>query len=388
MSVAVATIAQTIEQIAPKAWAEEWDNVGLLVGSGSRQVDKILVTLDGTLEVVEEAKEIGAQLIVAHHPIMFRPLKNLRADNPVAEIPLYLLENDISYYAAHTNLDQSVLAASWTLADAVGLEEAELLAPMGQERLVKFVVFVPVPDVEAVRQALVKAGVGEGITDGPHGANYAESFFSVKGEGMFRPLGGAEPAIGRVGELTRVAEVRLESIVPESLAERAVRAMRKAHPYEEPAYDLIPLQNTGRSRGYGVIGKLPQATLLRDVWRGILGLLKPYCGNPGSGLAGARLAGDPNRFVRKIAFVNGSGGSFVGKALFKGADLLITGDVDHHAALDAAQGGMAIGDIGHFASEIAMVHNLARLLEKEKALQGVQVHISSANTVPWTNITN
>ena len=383
MTVAVATVAQTIERIAPTAWAEEWDNVGLLVGSGRKQVAKILVSLDGTLEVVQEAVDIGAQLIVAHHPIMFRPLKNLREDNPAAQIPLRLIQHDIAYYAAHTNLDQSVLSASWTLAESLGLAETELLAPVGQERLVKLVVFVPEPEAEAVRQALVRVGVGEGITDGPHAANYAESFFAAKGEGMFRPLAGAEPAIGRIGDFIRVEEVRLESIIPEFLAERAVRSMRKVHPYEEPAYDLIPLQNPGRSWGYGVLGRLKEGVPLGEFWRQILTAVNPYCAGEGQNITGARLAGDPRRLVKKIAVVNGSGSSFVGKALFKGVDLLVTGDIDHHAALDAVQGGMAIGDIGHFASEISMVHNLGKLLQNEKVLSGVQVQLSRVNKVPW-----
>lgn len=377
MSVSISTIAQIIEKAAPKAWAEDWDNVGLLVGSGAKPVERILLALDGTMEVVEEAKACGAQLIAAHHPIMFRPLKNLREDNPAAEVPLRLLKYDIAYYAAHTNLDQSVFSSSLTIGRDLGLVGMEWLSPTGQEPLVKLVVFVPAAEAESLRQALVKAGFGEGITDGPQSDYYSESFFQTKGEGMFRPLPGAKPAIGRIGELTRVEEVRLETIIPERLKEKAVRAMRKAHPYEEPAFDLIPLQNTGRSRGYGAIGKLPEPDTLANVWGKLRGLLKT------SQIGGLRLAGDMEKEIRKVAIVNGSGGSFVPKALFKGADLLITGDVDHHAVLDALQGGMAIADIGHFVSEMPMIYALKNLLKDEKILKDLEIIISTWNKVPW-----
>ncbi|WP_206810906.1 Nif3-like dinuclear metal center hexameric protein [Paradesulfitobacterium ferrireducens] len=414
MAATVGSIAQTIEKAAPKQWAEEWDNVGLLVGNMADRVERVLLALDGTLEVVAEAKERNAQMIVAHHPLMFRPLKNLRADNPQAEVPLQLLKHGIAYYAAHTNLDQSRFSASRLLGQSLGLREMDYLAVTGYESLVKLAVFVPAADVEKVRQALVKAGVGESITGGAHSTFYAESFFQSNGEGMFRPLPGAEPALGAIGELTRVAEVKLESILPERLSERAIKALLKAHPYEEPAYDLIPLQNRGQARGYGIIGYLPQAESLGNVWNRLLGLLRdepwadwvderpkesprseqnpvlvrePKSVNMGKNtetcFSGIRLAGDLAKAVRKVAILNGSGGSFVQKALFQGTDLFIAGDIDHHAALDALQGGMAVADIGHFISERPMVHNLAHYLRSAKALQGVEFIMSKADKSPW-----
>lgn len=386
MPVSVNYIAQTIERVAPKAWAEEWDNTGLLVGDGAAQIERLLLTLDATPEVLQEAIAYGAQIVVAHHPILFRPLKNLRYDNSAAEIPLKLIQHGIAYYAAHTNLDQSVLSSSWTLARALGLRQVEILAPKGEEALVKLVVFVPLADVERVRLALVQAGVGEAITEGEHSAFYAETFFQSVGEGMFKPLPGSEPALGRIGELTRVAEVKLESILPERLLSRAVKALRKAHPYEEPAYDIIPLRNHGRAHGYGVIGYLSQTDTLENTWQLLqealtdrAGALFPHI----YPLNGLRYAGNPGQIIRKIAIVNGSGGSFVPKAIAQGADLLIAGDVDHHQVLDALQCQLAVADIGHFLSEAPMLKDLAAYLKTDKLLNQVEIMISRANTGPW-----
>lgn len=280
MAVTTELVAQLLEKIAPKSWAEDWDNVGLLVGSGATPIERILITLDGTLEVVEEAKAFGAQLIVAHHPIIFRPLKNLRADNAAAQVPLRLLQHQIGYYTTHTNLDQSIFSSSRALGKVLGLKEMKIL--------------------------------------------------------------------------------------------------------EEPPNDLIPLLNRGEQRGYGVSGYLPNPEKLGDVWKRFLGDLnqtgvyaQPY------DLAGVRLAGALENVVRKVAIVNGSGARFVQKALFKGVDLLITGDVDHHAALDALEGGMAVGDLGHFLSEAPMLQTMYHYLSTDKALQGVEIRVSKINRSPW-----
>ncbi len=387
MPVSVGLITQLIEKIAPKSWAEDWDNVGLLVGSATAPVERILVTLDGTSEVVEEAEACGAQLIVAHHPIMFRSLKNLREDNREAQIPLRLIRSGIAYYAAHTNLDQSSVSSCWTIGHALRLKRMELLAPVARENLVKLIVFVPVTQVDVVRQALVSIGVGEGITDGPQSNYYAESFFQGPGEGIFRPLQGANPAIGRVGELTWVEEIRLESIVAENQVERVLRTLRKAHPYEEPAYDLIPLKNTGKSRGYGAIGYLEEPQKLEILWPRLQEVFKTGAWATSAAQykypAGMRVAGDFQKSIRKIAIVNGSGGDYISKALFKGVDLFISGDIGHHNVLDALERNMAVADIGHYLSEVPMVYSLTNHLRGEKALHSLEIMISSKNSVPW-----
>jgi dinuclear metal center YbgI/SA1388 family protein len=383
MSISVGLIAQTIERIAPKSWAEDWDNVGLLVGNPSTPVERILLTLDGTLEVLQEARERGAQLIVAHHPILFRPLKNLRSDNQAAQIPIQLIQAGIAYYAAHTNLDQSSYSSSWTLGRALGLQRMDYLSVTNLEKLVKFVTCVPQTHAELVRQALVKVGVGEGVTSGPNGDKYSECFFRTEGIGMFRPLQGSNPTIGETGALACVEETRLESLIPVQGIDRAVKALKRAHPYEEPAFHLIPLLNDGPPRGYGVVGYLNQATELGVIREKVLVALKELVPSTINQEPGVRMTGKPNRQIRKIVIVNGSGGSFIPKAVFKGADLLITGDVDHHGALDALEAGMAVLDIGHFWSEVPMINTLSSYLKNEKGLSDVEFLVSENMQSPW-----
>ncbi len=386
MPVSVGLIAQIIERVAPKAWAEEWDNVGLLVGDFAAPVERILVALDATPEVLQEAREKDVQLIAAHHPILFRALKNLRSDNQSARLPIQMIQSGIAYYAAHTNLDQSSLSSSWSLGRALELEKLEHLKVTHAEKLVKLVTFVPEDHAEAVRQALVNVGVGEGITGGSHAAEYAECFFAVAGTGMFRPLDKAHPTIGEVGELTRVEEIRLESILPENRIDRVVKALQKAHPYEEPAYDLIPLYNRGASRGYGVIGYLKEPESLGSFALKLSAGLRKLAPASLAEEPELRASGNPEQVLRKIAIVNGSGGSFISQALFKGADLLITGDVDHHEVLDALEAGLPIMDMGHFWGEIPMVKTLAEHLKAEKALAGVEVIISQKMKSPWREL--
>ena len=392
MAVSVGQVEQLIEKLAPRSWAEDWDNPGLLVGASSQKIEKMLLTLDVTMEVIAEAVEKEAKLIVAHHPLMFKPLKNLRMDNQSALLPLSLFRNGISFYAAHTNLDQSVLAASAVLARVLKLEQTEYLEVTSEENLVKIVTFVPEEHVEDVRKALAAEGVGTAITDGIHSENYGDCFYQTKGEGMFRALDGAEPTIGQIGELTRVEEIKLESIVAEKSLARAVRALHKAHPYEEPAYDLIPLKNKGKKRGYGLIGYLPEPKTLAEIWEQFLATLKENIDDTGSQIfpaaydfSAVRLAGDLNKKIKKVAIANGSGSSFVQKAIFKGADLYITGDVDYHGVLESLEAGMALGELGHFLSEIPMIQALYEYLRRDKTMQGVEILISSKNKVPWVN---
>lgn len=383
MPVSIGLIAQIIEKIAPKSWAEEWDNVGLIVGDYSVPVERVLITLDATPEVFEEAKEKDVQLIIAHHPIIFRPLKNLRSDNRGASLPVQLIQAGIGYYAAHTNLDQSPYSSSWTLGKVLELVKMDTFSMTGSDKLIKLVTFVPQTHTEQVRLALAKAGVGEGVTDGPHSGEYSECFFAGEGTGMFRPHAGANPTIGEIGELTRVEETRLESIIPEKLIDKAIKALRKAHPYEEPAYDLIPLQNPGPYRGYGVVGYLEQPISLGNMSIKISTCLRSLAPHEYEDEPALRIVGNPDKPIRKVAIINGSGGSFIPKAIFKGVDLLITGDVDHHEALDALEAGISIIDMGHFWGELPMTKTLAEYLKGDQALAGVEFLVSEKMKSPW-----
>lgn len=426
MAVSVGLVEQLIERIAPRSWAEEWDNPGLLVGSSAQKVNKILLTLDATMEVVDEAVLEHADLIVAHHPLVFKPLKNLRLDNQGALLPLTLFRQGISFYAAHTNLDQSVLSSSLTFARLLGLEHIEYLEVTSSEKLFKIVTFVPEEKLEEVRQALAAEGVGSGITAGEHSKYYSDCFYQTRGEGMFKALSGAEPSIGKIGELTRVSEIKLESIVEERALSRAVKALHRVHPYEEPAYDLIPLKNTGQRRGYGAIGYLSKPKTMEELYEQFMACLaansvrntklinrdstsiytpndnlKINCSsesNMNSGasdvskifpygydLSSLRIAGDLKKKIKKIAITNGSGGSFVRNAIFKGADLYITGDLDYHGVLDSLEADMAVWEMGHFLSEIPMIQSLYEYLNGDKAMKEVQIAVSARNNTPWKN---
>ncbi|MCL1916865.1 MAG: Nif3-like dinuclear metal center hexameric protein [Peptococcaceae bacterium] len=384
MAVSVGHIARIIEEKAPKSWAAEWDNVGLLVGDYAQKVDKVLVALDGTRDVVEEAEGVGAQLIVAHHPLMFTPLKNLRDDNRQARIPLALLRSHIAYYAAHTNLDQSEFSPSLSLAKLVGVSRPELLDSTA-EQLYKIATFVPVADAEVLRKKLAQAGVGKGFASGDHGECYEECFFQVQGQGMFRATVGADPAVGRVGELTQVDEIRLESIVEERYLSRAVRTLQKDHPYEEPAFDVIKQETPGRLHGYGAVGELAEAVPLGVLWTEFLEKLPGYLGREYD-ISAVRVTGDFGQPIRKVAVANGSAGSFLPAVLGRGADLFITGDLSYHQVLDALEEGIAVIEMGHFLSEIPMMQSLRDFLTQRKELAQVEWVMSRKNKGLWERI--
>ncbi|MDR1604999.1 MAG: Nif3-like dinuclear metal center hexameric protein [Gracilibacteraceae bacterium] len=379
MAVTVGLIEQLIEALAPKTWAESWDNPGLLVGDGGQKVRQILLALDGVPAVVDEAAALGAELIVTHHPPLFQPLRNLRGDNPAAQVPLSLYRRGIACLAAHTNLDQSPLSSSLAFGRLLPLGETDFLEPTGAESLYKLVVFTPPAQTENVRLALAGAGVGAGVSGGPRSALYAECFFRTEGEGMFRPLPGAEPHSGRVGELARVAETRLESVVAGRNLNRALRALRRAHPYEEPAYDVMALTGEGEKRGYGLCGLLPAVTPLSAVRESFLAALAapasalwahPY------DLSVIRWFGPPDHPVRRVAISNGSGNALAARALACGADLFITGELDYHHRLDCLSRGVAVAELGHFLSEAPMLPALARYLRGQKELAGVIISVS------------
>lgn len=386
MAVSVGQIEQLIEKIAPRYWAEEWDNPGLLVGSSAQRVNRVLLSLEATKDVVEEAILKKVDLIVAHHPLIFKPLKNLRTDQGPALLPLTLFQNGIAFYAAHTNLDQSELSSSFTLARILGLEKTQFLEVTAFEKLYKIVVFVPEEQVEEVRKALAAEGVGAGLTSGENSENYIECFFQSPGEGMFRPLEGANPTLGKVGELTKVGEIKLEGLVDEKSLGRVIKTLHKVHPYEEPAYDLIPLKNPGKSRGYGAIGYLSESMPLGELWEKFLSDLnnsEKGCFPVQYNLSSVRLAGDRDKKVKKIAIANGSGSSLVSKAIYAGVDLYITGEIKYHELLDSLDAGLAVGELGHFFSEIPMLKSLFEYLRGDKTMAGVEFLFSESGKNPW-----
>ncbi len=339
------TVIQYAEQLAPKALALEGDKIGLHVGTLQKPVKKVMVALDVLESVVDEAIREGADLIVAHHAVIFRPLKHLRTDLPAGRLYEKLIKHDIAVYTMHTNLDVAEGGLNDWLAEALGLVEVEPLDVSYTDPLKKLVVYVPVDHADAVLSALAQAGAGVI-------GNYSHCSFQAQGVGTFLPLEGTNPYIGETGRLERVPEVRLETILPASKQSAVIKAMKQAHPYEEVAYDVYALDLPGKGLGIGRIGKLPSPMALGE----LAALVKERFE-----LRGVRVVGPLDEIVKKVAVVGGDGNSFVGKAAFRGADVLITGDIYYHTAHDAMADGLNLIDAGHNIEKI-MKQKLANYL--------------------------
>jgi len=367
MTVKLQTIINIIEQFAPKSLAYEWDNVGLQIGDPRAEVRKVLVALDLTPAVIEEAVANGVDLVVTHHPFLFKPLKQIRFDLAQGANIRKLIKHDLAVYAAHTNLDLAAGGVNDLLAAAIGLTETEVLEVTDQVSLQKLVVFVPETHLEPVRQALNDAGAG-------WIGNYRDCTFRVLGTGTFRPLAGTNPYLGQVNRLEQVAEYRLETIVPQTITEKVIKAMLKAHPYEEVAYDLIPLANAGQPIGLGRIGRLPTKLTVGELAARVKTALAVDM---------VRVIGDLDRMISKVAVCGGAGANLIHHAVFKGADLLLTGDVKYHEAQEAQNLGLTVIDAGHYATEQVIVPVLAELLQRELAKEQITIMVSQTKGEPF-----
>jgi dinuclear metal center YbgI/SA1388 family protein len=337
-----------MDKLAPRNLAEDWDNVGLLVGSPAQTVNKILITLDITKAVVDRAVKDGIDLIIAHHPVIFKSISAIRTDLPQGQILASLLKANIAVYASHTNLDIASGGVNDVLAAALRLCEIEPLAISSTEKLYKLVVFVPETHMKIVEEAIMTAGAG-------HIGNYSRCSFTTDGIGSFLPLEGSNPFIGNTGKLESVKEIRLETIMPEKICKSVIKAMLKVHPYEEAAYDIYQLMNSGKRLGLGRIGKLATPMLLADFARQVKTAL---------GIQSVNVVGVCDTLVRKVAVCGGAGASLLHKAAFAGADVLVTGDVKYHEGQEATAIGMAMIDAGHFATEQPVLSYVEKYLSK------------------------
>lgn len=355
---------QLVEELAPKNLAESGDNVGLQVGDPAAQVRGVLVALDLDDDVLAEATDRGADLVIVHHPLIYRPVSSIRMDMPVGRRIAGALRRGINVYAAHTNLDIAAGGVNDILAGRLGLEDVEILGPTGEEKYLKIVVFVPRGHEDAVRNALSAAGAG-------WIGNYSHCTFQAAGTGTFLAHEGADPFLGQVGKLEKAEEFRLETIVPERLARKAVAAMIRAHPYEEVAYDLYPLANEGQPYGLGRLGRLAAPQVLAEFARTVSDSL---------GAVSLRVAGDGRKVISKVAVCGGAGADLIARAVFRGADVLVTGDVKYHQVRDALDAGLAVVDAGHFATEIPIVPALAGWLTRRFAEAKVDLPVWAATS--------
>lgn len=359
-------VFQVIEQLAPKTFAYDWDPVGLQVGSYNKSVSKVMVTLDVVEAVVDEAIEKNVDVIVAHHPLLFKAVQKINTNTSIGRILQKLLTNDITVYAAHTNLDIAQNGVNDVLCKIIGIKNTHVLVEKEAGQLLKLAVYVPKTHIEEVRNAISDAGVG-------HIGNYSHCTFQTKGQGTFKPLDGTNPYIGSVNELEKVEEVKLESIMEESKLPSALTAIRQSHPYEEPAYDVYPLRNKGEIYGLGRIGELINPTQLSDFCEQVKTTLELDC---------VRVTGKMDKQVKTVAVLGGSGEKFIHQAKKKGADVFITGDMTFHQAQDAQEMGLAIIDVGHYAESV-MKASVQEYLATSLNVENVEIIVSTTNTDPF-----
>lgn len=327
-------VTRYLDAWAPPVYQESYDNAGLIVGDPNVPVTGVLVSLDATEAVVNEAIARGCNLIVAHHPIVFKGLKKLNGKNYVERTVIKALKADVAIFAAHTNLDNVAGGVNYHIAGRLGLQNVQMLAPKAQT-LSKLVVFVPQADLNTVLTAVYEAGAGRI-------AAYDHCSFRVGGTGTFRPLDGANPVVGAVGTDETVDELRLEVLLPTYLEGAVVRAMQAAHSYEVPAYDLYALNNANQTVGAGAVGDLPEP-LDERAW---LAHLKNRMN--ATVVRHTALRHVP---VRRVAVCGGAGSFLLGDALRAGADAFVTADYKYHEFFDA-EGRLVICDIGHYESEV------------------------------------
>lgn len=361
-------VVQLLEQFSPKALAMEGDPVGLQMGALNRKVSKVLTTLDVTHEVVDEAINKGAGFIIAHHPLIFRPLKSINLETNAGTLIEKCIKNDITIFAAHTNLDVVKGGVNDMLAEALELQDSQVLVKTYEDAYKKIIVFVPESHATAVREALTAAGVGN-IGD------YSDCTFTSEGIGRFKPGTDTDPFIGERGTVEEVKEVKIESIFLSSDEQAILKALRSSHPYEEPAYDIFTQSIEGEVYGLGRVGKLKEPVTLGDFTKYVKKQLN---------VAALRVTGDPKKKIKKAAVLGGMGSKYYQTAKFAGADVYITGDVDFHTAQDAEAAGISIIDPGHHVEEI-MKSGLAGELNNRAQKEGLNVEFipSELSTEPF-----
>ncbi len=365
-------IGAVVEQIAPLGLAQSWDNVGLLIGDPERPIKNVLLTIDITQAVVAEAKDLKTDLILAYHPVIWDGLKRIRPDDKSRTV-YELIRAGIAVFCIHTALDAVKGGVNDGLAEIVGIQDPKPLGDYVEyspQEAYKLVVFVPVDALARVSNAVFEAGAG-------WIGNYRSCGFHADGTGTFLPLEGAHPAIGELGKLEKVREYRFETIVPAARLEAVVEAMKKAHPYEMPAFDVIKLFDYASRFGLGRIGSLARPARLSR----IIEQVKRRTGAKAVGLVG-----DPKRLVRKAAVCAGTCGEILNLVLAGGADLYLTGELKHHQALAAQEAGLTCVCLSHTVSERFILRKVARQVKELAGNLNVRVSAKDADPFTWKNV--
>ena len=367
MSVRLADVIDVLEQAYPPRLAESWDSVGLVCGDPADVVESVTVAIDATPAVVDEVPD-GA-LLLAHHPLLLRGVDTVAASTPKGALIHRLIRSGRALYTAHTNADSAAPGVSDALADALGLTVEDVLdrSPAAAD-LDKWVIYVPQENADAVREALFGAGAG-------HIGDYSLCSWGVTGIGQFLPHDGANPAIGSVGTIERVPEDRVEVIAPAKSRGAVLAAMRAAHPYEEPAFDIFALAPPPAGTGLGRIGTLPQPEPLRDFVARVGRALPPTSW-------GVHASGDPDLPVSRVAVCGGAGDSLLQAVAAAGVQAYVTADLRHHPADEHRRTSqVALIDVAHWASEFPWCAQAAGVLRSRFA--ALPVRVSTTRTDPW-----
>jgi dinuclear metal center YbgI/SA1388 family protein len=339
----IADLISVIERYAAPELQEDYDNAGLITGNALWECKGVLCTLDVTVETLKEAEDNNCNLIVAHHPIVFRGLKRINGGNYVEQVIIEAIKKDIAIYAAHTNLDNIVLGVNGMIAKKLRLKNSTVLQTKNK-LLRRLITFAPVDKAEHVRNAVFAAGAG-------HIGKYAECSFNSEGTGTFKAGEGADPYVGEVGERHHEKETKIEIVYPFYLEKQVVKALIDNHPYEEVAYDIFTMDNVHFGIGAGVIGELEEPKEEKDFLKFIRQTFNA------DGIRHTELLG---KQIKKVAVCGGAGSFLIKKAAQMGADIYITADVKYHEFFDA-EGKLIIADIGHYESEqftIELLHGL------------------------------
>lgn len=369
----LAAVVTALERLYPPEWAEDWDAVGLVCGDPEATVRRVHFAVDPVAAVAAEAITAGADLLVTHHPLYLRGTTTVAAGHPKGALVHRLIRAGVGLFVAHTNADVAPDGVSDALAAAVGLRDVAPLLPRPERTLDKLTVYVPAAEADRLVDALAAAGAGE-LGD------YRRCAYLVDGTGTFEPLPGAHPTIGAVGRVERVAETRVEMVFDRPRRDAVVRALLAAHPYEEPAYDVTETANVPGQAGLGRLGRLATPTSLNMFVRRVAAAL------PATSW-GVRALGAADAEVDTVAVCGGAGGELAVPAARRGAQVLLTADLRHHAAWEAAMdSGIALVDAAHWATEWPWLPRAAERLAAELARAGITVETSVSRLVtdPWT----
>lgn len=346
----VQDIINSIERMAPLHLAEDWDNPGLMVGDRTQNVTGIVTSLDPAEAVVDFAIANDCNLVITHHPFIFKGMKQIDLNSPQGRIIRKLVKHDIALYSAHTNLDIASGGLNDMLAERIGLTNVRGFVKTRSERYMKLVTFVPATHAGAVRAALGAVGAG-------HIGNYSDCSFTTTGEGRFKGAADTSPFLGEPGQLEVAEEQRIETIVSKQRLGKAIEVLLAAHPYEEVAYDVYELAGPTKDSYLGRIGELPESMNL-DEFRDYLQECLPH--------AILRFGGVPCESIQTVALCSGGGADFIGQAVAMKADVYLTGDVKYHDAQRAKEAGILVADAGHFGTEEIVADGLVAFLRDEQ----------------------